>query len=108
MKLFIPTIGTKIELTENWYFTLHEERRNSVLWKAVMGKEIDRWDCHGFVTTLLPAGTVLSISRIYIRQGLKGFDSISFIIKSCPNKKMKGRFWAKLEDVNKIEFETVK
>lgn len=73
----------------------------------------------------LPAGTVLSIDRIYIRQGSKEYNSVSFNLLYCPvasfcprngfknmggNKAtiplIKGdkgriRFWAKLEDVNK-------
>lgn len=34
MNLFIPTIGTKITLSEPWRFTLHAEGRNSTLGSA--------------------------------------------------------------------------
>jgi hypothetical protein len=35
MKFFIPTIGTKVTLTQPWAFTLYSERRNSSLMSAV-------------------------------------------------------------------------
>lgn len=60
----------------------------------------------------LPKGTVLRVARIYIRAG-KGWDgksrsnysSLTFTIKKCPDKKLKGRFWAKLADVNQMVLE---
>lgn len=72
----------------------------------------------------LPAGTVLTMDRIYIRKGNEEYDSISFNLNYCPDesfcpksgfKAMGGakatipliqgnasriRFWAKLDDVN--------
>lgn len=70
---------------------------------------------------VLPKGTVLTIDRIYIRKGdadMKNFDSVSFRINVDPkNPKTFGgdqakfiipkgiRFWAKLPEVNKIEFD---
>jgi hypothetical protein len=68
----------------------------------------------------LPAGTILSVDRIYIRKGASDFSSITFYAKSLgeiqrqtsrwsrdqkPKKKKSLRFWAKLEDCNKINFE---
>jgi hypothetical protein len=69
----------------------------------------------------LPAGTILVMDRIYIRQGQSKFDSVTFYAKEIPNlqdqsipaacraftKKPKGkaRFWVKLADANQIEFE---
>lgn len=35
MRLFIPEIGTKLELTKNWSFKLYEEGRNDTLFEAL-------------------------------------------------------------------------
>ena len=57
----------------------------------------------------LPAGTILKIDRIYIRKGKSEFDSITFVIKKHPDDKrgalIRGRFWAKLPEVNGIHFQ---
>lgn len=81
----------------------------------------------------LPAGKVLKIDRIYIRKGQNDFNSVTFLLKGEKTKAAvktgksrwtengvsrestwtykvpaKGvRFWAKLADVNTIEFEEV-
>lgn len=81
-----------------------------------LNRQLDHW---GFDMTL-PAGTVLTVDRIYIRQGAKEYSSISFYIEEttiaaiAPKKKGKGgfakgrtRFWAKLADCNRIEFASV-
>lgn len=65
------------------------------------------------VPFVLPAGSLLSIDRIYIRKGVSEYSSITFYLKETTwaplAKKKKGatRFWAKLRDVNQIEFEHV-
>jgi hypothetical protein len=67
---------------------------------------------------LMPAGTILSVDRIYIRKGNEDYSSLSFniiktTIKRIMNKKEGGtfkgrrRFWAKLADCNNIEFERI-
>lgn len=53
----------------------------------------------GLIVTF-PRGTVLEIDRIYIRKNAAEFSSVTFKIRE-KNKVL--RFWAKLEDVNKIE-----
>lgn len=76
-----------------------------------------------FVT--IPEHTELKIDRIYIRKGNKDFSSVTFISQNSlnvlfkPKKKLTKqekqrhpnfgplRFFAKLQDVNKIEFDTV-
>jgi hypothetical protein len=59
------------------------------------------------VNVTIPAESVLSIDRIFIRKGMDDYSSLTFFLKSHPNKtfKKKPRFWAKLHDCNKIEFE---
>jgi hypothetical protein len=65
----------------------------------------------------LPSGTILKLDRIYIRKGVSDFSSLSFNLerasvnpdfsafaKNLNTMKGKCRFWAKLADVNTIEF----
>jgi len=78
---------------------------------------------------ILPKHTQLQIDRIYIRKGNQEYSSITFYIVDCPIESLspnqaapklnwqgrydsrfpklykgKKRFWAKLEDVNRIHF----
>ena len=113
-KLNIPTIGTEFVLASDWEFTLYSERRNDKFWENC--KKLDAsipdptskksyWDRSGInAAVTLPAGTVVAISRIYVRAGKEEYDSITFSIKSCPTKGIKGRFWVKLEDANEMEY----
>lgn len=61
-------------------------------------------------TVTLPTGSVLAPARYYIRNGASDFDSVTFHLQK-PGKNEKprphGRFWAKLPDVNRIEYELV-
>lgn len=65
----------------------------------------------------IPAGFVLKVDRIYIRKGISYYSSLTFFVKDfkeiktirqkswCRSRKVKSlRFWAKLEDCNKIKF----
>lgn len=60
----------------------------------------------------LPVGTILEVDRVYIRSTNKGkvgkdnFDSVTFRVLKNPawTDKKHPRFWAKLDDVNQIEF----
>ena len=134
MKMFVPTIGSKICLTQPWTFGVWGEKRNNSLGLAlgiatknppyrwnVIWKGQTSWYTPDVLidNCTLPVGTVLTIDRIYIRKGkgMSDFDSMSFRIK--PNKTLtfvgttipigKGiRFWAKLDDCNQIEFEPAK
>ena len=97
---------------------------NLLLAKCVISSVVERTDCednlsiiqqdHAYINMTLPINTILKVVRIYIRQGLEDYDSITFVIEDCPilelkSKKSGGlykgkqlRFWAKLEDVNTI------
>ncbi len=119
LPLYIPPLGTEIELATPWQFWLYAEQRNLTLFEALGEKPqgAQRWNLNWGERLLnplqveLPAGTVLVLDRIYIRQGQDDFDSVTFKLKHCPTslspmapKPRKGvRFWAKLEDVNRIE-----
>lgn len=56
-------------------------------------------------TVTLKAGQRLSIDRVYIRKGASDFSSITFNYIGAPRGSGRVRFWAKLSDVNNIEFE---
>ncbi|CAG9229294.1 hypothetical protein [Burkholderia vietnamiensis] len=61
----------------------------------------------------IPAGALMTIDRIFIRKGAADFDSVTFWLKAKSKPvtingrlvKKSVRFWAKLDDVNAIEFE---
>jgi len=105
VKLFIPALGTHLTLEEDWYFVLYHESRNRKLWETLIGNYNSYQKPYGnpavTMPVVLPKGTVLTVSRIYIRQGQTNFDSITFNCK-VPNSRIKGRFWVKLEDANHI------
>lgn len=108
-KLFIPDIGTNLMLISDWEFPLYyNEHRNWKIAKDIWGIEVKGFagsvDSTKMVT--IKSGTVLRVDRIYIRKGLKEFSSVSFLV-TFPDKK-KGRFWAKLSDVNRIACEIIK
>jgi len=131
MRLYIPEIKDQITLTKDWEFTLYPENRNEkfgvklglaeetdkhyrgVFWAGEFSshqchdynREQERWVYNLLFSVKLEKGTILQIDRIYIRKG-KGkseYSSITFYIKNGPYKG--ARFWAKLKEVNEIEFE---
>jgi hypothetical protein len=101
--LHIPLIKEVFQLAEPWTFTLWEEYRNVKLIKMVD----PTYDDHGYPqngkektwTVTLPAKFELKVERIYIRQNQADYNSVTF---SCPYNMKNVRFWAKLDDVNKI------
>jgi len=119
MRLFIPEIGTRLTLLADWTFALHFEYRNEKFGRKLrVGVKRgacgeDSWwrlNSDDSEQVTLPAGTILSVSRIYVRQGSKasGYSSLSFHAWA-PQEKGKpkglGRFWVKLADANTIECE---
>jgi hypothetical protein len=126
MKLFIPAITTKMVLTAPWTFTMFMEDRNNKLIGELLtfdwdlkrpAKDSDGyykfvWEAKELGPCTFPIGTRLSVDRIYIRKGQKDFDSISFNVQIDSSwrgkpKVIKGRFWVKLEDANKIDMDLV-
>lgn len=93
-------------------------------------KDFDAWYAQSrelgkpTLRVILTEGTLLKIDRIYIRKGASDFSSITFYAKgldevtihgshwSLDNKKATKykaqRFWAKLVDCNKIQFNRVR
>ncbi len=96
--------------------------RESVSYQAYLTAHAE-WDAQAKtiatneLVITLPAGTVLAVDRIYIRKGSSDYSSITFYAKGLGETEVKNRwsgkttkwkaqrFWAKLSDCNKIEFE---
>lgn len=112
INLFVPPLGTRLVLAQPWAFKLYNERRNSTL-MAPLGDTRELDYSPTAIDAELPQGAELIIDRYYIKQGMEDFDSVSFRIvgaKACAktyrfstkatNRQV--RFWAKLDDVNKM------
>ena len=139
MRIFIPTVGTILTLSQAWTFDLHDERRNRGLFEYLGAVPIGRKDEKKAIVRL-KVGQELKIDRIYIRKGIGDFDSVSFLLVGEKTKRREiseigvrymetprkpssltverfeyteirrprsVRFWAKLDDVNKMEVENV-
>jgi len=111
-KLYIPNIGDKITLRKEWTLDLYRESRNETLLEFFNIEY--KWDLREFPERVtLPKGLILSVDRVYIRNGghsMREFASVTFrvvnpeVLRS--GYKKKPRFWAKLACVNEIEFES--
>lgn len=117
-KMFIPPIGTKIELIQSWTFDVWTDRRNDGLGEYLnllvednysTGISYMRWpkgDHRKPVSRhTFDIGTKLKIDRIFIKKGISSFDSVTFILeKQDSGWKRNIRFWVKLYDVNTMIF----
>lgn len=120
-QLYIPVCGDRLQLVRPWTFSLVFERRNIQFAEAIgalpkilprpwwredcFDKELNEYKQH---EVTLPAGTILSCDRVYIRQTMRqnkdSYDSITWRAY-YPNKvKSIGRFWANMPDCFKIQF----
>jgi len=113
-KLYIPHLKDELTLLQDWTFDLWHEYRNDKFGEALglSEKQLNRF-WHTWINkeekeiVTLPLGTVLAVDRIYIRNGGRTYDSITFRIRTCPDKKLnKKRFWVKLEDANQLYIKT--
>lgn len=105
MKMYIPPLGTELVLAKAWSFPLFLEYRNiaALEYFKLLKEGDDHWshEDKSYPHTL-PKGTTLKVDRIYIRKGAGDYDSVTFFM---PGTGKRIRFWAKLADVNRIEFE---
>lgn len=80
-------------------------QRDMLEWRQKLGQ----LEPNPVLKVCLPKDTVLAIDRIYIRKGASDFSSITFYAKNlgvpAKGKRKAFRFWAKLEDCNRIYFE---
>lgn len=136
MRCCIPSIGDKMKLTKSWTFPLYLEYRNIDLinrFRPGTNSVYTNGSRSQSIMVTFEKGTVLRVDRIYIRKGKSEWDSITFVVAEAPKDdkrpktiksdvvvngipdhdeskvvKLKGgRFWAKLNDVNEINFEMV-
>lgn len=109
MQLYIPNIGEHITLASDWTFRLFNESRcQPFLDCPAQAEKVDNptYAISEVKHCTLPAGTVLAVDRVYLRQGLDAFASISFRITKTTAPwvaKQRKRFWAKLDDVNQLQ-----
>lgn len=112
MNLYIPKVGEKIVLMENWTCNIYAERRNLSVFEAlgIKVKTSYTLDDTNTINLTIPKDTVLIFDRLYIRKGDSGdFDSVTFKIENSPNTDLKNtRFWVKLDEANKIKFDFIK
>lgn len=113
MQLNIPSIGTQLQLLQDWVFPLFNERRNRKFWEAYFAEPCPSQWGGGLKTVItktvtLPAGAILTADRIYVRKGFPDFDSITFnLAKKINPFKTNGRFWVKLTDANRMDVQVV-
>ena len=126
--MYIPEIGESFTLDDLWTFSLWGEHRNRIFLEQLCLKgyisEADILNCapkrdtYGskistishlaragvpVLTVTLPIGSELSVARIYIRDRLPEYNSVTFNLLATPTQKWKkARFWVKLHEVNRI------
>jgi hypothetical protein len=113
MHLYVPEVRDLLELEESWTFDLYEEYRNEYLMNFFGFSDAQN---NYYVPNprvwkvTLPATTKLKVARIYIRNGMSEYSSLTFTIVETPlqsaglakRKGVRAGFWAKLADVNNM------
>jgi hypothetical protein len=131
MILCMPTVGQKVRVLDGqgWVIKLYQERRNESLYEYVGqplstdrcfyddyvgGQAAFTWDVsepeRKHIKVTIPAGSILTIDRIYLRKGAAEFDSVTFILNGAKlagkvGAQSRVRFWVKLDDVNSGKLE---
>lgn len=104
-KIHIPQVGDEFKITKNWNCNVFNEYRNSKVFEAL---SIDNSAKNTHIEITLPVGTTIRIERVYVRAPASSYDSVTLRILSSPIKSLaKARFWVKLSEINKLEFEEV-
>lgn len=116
-QVYVPDIGSIIECADHWTFVLYNESRNDGVAEITGYKKsgsYTSWQDYGkpYGVVTLPAGTKLRVDRVYIRQGLSEYSSLTFVVQETSDERFyvtgpkgkkklkKARFWAKLADIN--------
>lgn len=82
-----PDINLKVKIVENAY-------------------RGQNYQVEATLNVTFPAGTILKMDRLYIRKNAREFDSVTFVVEQTSLfKGRKPRFWAKLEDANRMVLE---
>jgi len=128
MKLFIPKIGTRIVLKNNWKFKLQDESRNESFWLSLHGEPAKKIYYYGYsggyhtsptptatckdqgkgpanpIDTTIPKGTVMFVESFHIQKGHEPRLALR-IKKGNPTKIATGKFVANIEDINRMDVE---
>lgn len=107
MKLQVPHLNAELVLSQDWTAEITKEYRNQTLLGRHFGLEgQELWNKMQDVNKVtFPAGTVLTVKCIYIRQGASNYDSITFQAKKSKTNKVWGRFWVPLDNANQIQYD---
>ena len=104
MKVFIPPLGTRLTLTEDWHFNLPDHNQNETLIRmlkvAPPGRIRAPERTNPTWPAMLPAGTELIIRTIDVRQAQNGWEKIAFSVKI--GKSPSTRFFVRGAEANKI------
>lgn len=106
MKILIPEIKSKLNLTQDWSFTISAEDNNYIARKYFDLHDMN-FSSDPFIFTLTK-DTILTVYNINLKRYLKGYGYVTFRITKADNTLHDYAdldFTARLEDVNNIEFE---
>ena len=119
LQFYVPEISTMLRLEGDWTFRLYCERRNHGFYSKLPGvfPGTEKWSWHSVNhgaerDVTIKAGALMSVSRVYIRQGGLEYSSLTFNLRKGAEVDVDGkvtvlkggaRFWAKLSDVNKMK-----
>lgn len=115
MKMFIPALKTKLQVTKDWHISLFCERRNKTLWDhAAEGRvPMDQipWQHRPgqMALVIVPEGSCLSVERIFIRKDQEGYNSVTlrgWVEHNGVSKNV--RFWVVLDTFNNMHAEVIK
>lgn len=108
--MFIPKLGTELQVTRDWHIKLVCESRNKSLWDMCCYPPMDAIQYHHAASQSvnIRAGARLKVARIFIRKGITTFDSVTLfgpILYLGVMRKV--RFWVSLKYFNILEAEVI-
>lgn len=106
MQIFIPEIGSKLKLINDFKFTLYNDinrKDENTNFIKKLGLSIEKNNI-----IILPKDTILTIKKYNIKVGYSHHSRIYVRInKNCSNNILleSSNFWIALNEINKLEFE---
>lgn len=107
MKLFVPVVGSELKLLNETTVALKNAKQNSRFIDKLTGVATPLPGKN--VNLILPKGTLLTVDRVYVRQGAGAdFNSLTFKVGANPEAGIpKGRFFLSVDVVNTLDVEVV-
>jgi len=107
MKLFVPVVGSELKLLNETTVALKNAKQNSRFIDKITGVAAPLPGKN--VNLTLPKGTLLTVDRVYVRQGAGAdFNSLTFKINANSEAGIpKGRFFLSVDVVNTLDVEVV-